>query len=233
MIRGALGLALSMALSIALVGCSWPGKQHDPASGTHTKMTLRVESASGVEDVRRIVEARAKAAGFNAKAEADGQQVILTVAGDVDQSRLNPLAAPGALRFHKVIDMADGSGAPLPTATPVPLPGGLDPRDLLGGSALPLPSGITELPGGLDPRDLLGGSPQPLPTGITGLPDLRELLGLPPVDAPSLTPTVKDFRADRRTCAQLAAARVENVVCDRSNVIKYLLEEATDRKSVV
>jgi preprotein translocase subunit SecD len=161
---------------------SWQNRLH-PKLGLDliggTRMTLKAStvdgqppSAQNLEQARRIIENRVNGLGVSeAQVVTEGNRnIVVSLPGQ--NRNLNEIGNPAELRFRKVLQATDGSGATAaPPATPAPS-GSAAPAP--SGSAAPAPSASAK-PGpaaSASPGGHGGMAPPPTPTpgGVTSAP---------------------------------------------------------------
>lgn len=171
-------------------------------------------TAENLEEARQIIENRVNAFGVaEAEVVTEGDRnIVISLPGE--NRDLTEVGSAAELRFRKVLNAADGSGAaanpaPSPTATPSASPSGSpspsgSASPSATGSASPAPSGsvqVTASPSGGQG----GGAPAPTPTGtpspspsVTPSPTATPSPSVTPSPSGSATPapaSVEDQRA--------------------------------------
>ncbi len=238
-------LAVAVVAVVALGAAVLYSRRHPsgvPSASNSTTMTVAAAGSGGaapdaatLDQARRIIETRAKAAGFSdVHVTVNGQRTIVVSVAGTHAEDLPLLVAPARLRFRLVLDAtpatasepepANPSAAPEPTPSPGATPGagGATLAAVVAklGPAYQVAEQIQD-PGQVDDETVA----QLAPFGLLS-PD--EVAVLPPA-VQFKVPTVSCAQLDGRPFGAIEAVDQQVVACELSDTAstKYLLDRAT------
>jgi preprotein translocase subunit SecD len=242
--RRALLVTAAVVLVGALVGVAVYARR-EPASpsGKPTTTALRLTAAAPggavpvpatLDQVRRTIEARARAAGVtDVRVTVEAPRTIVVSSAKADGDRLRGLVARGQLRFRMVINSMPGAAlepestaAPDPTDGSTVAPGGTTWGDPLAAVVAKLGPAYQVALQIKDPNELDDDTVAQLEPFSQLTPD--EVAVLPPAVQFNV-PTVSCAQLDRRPAGAIDAVDQQVVACelDDTATIKYLLDRAT------